>query len=89
MCIDSSSTGNGFSLEPPSSGLDRVSSAKVDIVRRDVFQRLVVAVPVVVRDKAVNFPLELLRGLPDDQVDPLFAGAMVALDLAIGLRMVR
>ena len=47
-----------------------------------------IAPAVVVFDEYTDLPLELLRALPHQQIDSLFAGAVVAFDLSVRLRVV-
>ena len=76
-----------FELVPPFD--DGLSASVVNVVGRDVSQGFVVALGVVVIDESCDRFFKLLGRLPDRQVDPLLARAMIAFDLAVGLRMIR
>ena len=63
--------------------------AEVDIGRGDVIERLVVAMIVVVFDKAGDFSFELPRVVVAPQRHKIFHGAVVALDLTLRHRVIR
>ncbi len=48
-----------------------------------------IATRVVVGDKTRDLLPQIVGILPDDQVDLLLAGPMIALDLPVGLRVIR
>ena len=48
--------------------MDGISSSEVHVIGYDVAQGLMVAFGVVVVDEDGGFPLQLLGGLPDDEV---------------------
>ena len=68
---------------------DGVCSAEVDVGRCQVAEALVVAVVVVVLDEAGDGLLERTRKVVILEQDPVLQGLVPALDLALGLGMVR
>ena len=76
-------------LEPSPPGQDSLLAAKVHVVRGNIAERFVITLGVVVVDEVRDRLLQFRRRFPHDQVDLLFAGSVVPLNLAVGLRMVR
>ena len=66
-----------------------LSSPVVYVIGRDVAKCFVISTCVVVRDKACDLLLQFVGILPDDEVDLLLTGPMIALDLSVRLRMIR
>ena len=68
---------------------DVMVAAEVDIGRCDVLERLVVAVVVVVIHKAGDLFFQLLGVIVMLQRHQVFHGPVIALDLALGHRVIR
>ena len=66
-----------------------LSSSVVYVIRCDVAKGFVIATCVVVADKPRDLLPQIVGIFPDKKVDLLLAGPMVALNLAIGLGMIR
>ena len=70
-------------------GKNRFPSAEVYVIGRHVAKGFVIALAVVVVDEAGDLPFQGHQRLPDLQEHALFAGAVIPLDLAVGVWMVR
>ena len=64
-------------------------SPVVYVIGRDVAKCFVIATRVVVVDKPRDLVLQIVGVFPDNETNLLLAGAMIALDLSVGLGMVR
>ena len=84
-----SSFSNGVAFNLFSLQEDGLASAEVDIGGREVLQALVVAAVIVVLDEAADVGFEIAWQVVVFEQDAVLQGLMPALDLALGLRMVR
>ena len=66
-----------------------LSSLVIYVIGRNVAKCFVIANGVVVRDKPCDLLLQLVGILPDDEVDLLLTGPMIALDLSVRLKSSR
>lgn len=84
-----SSFSDGIAFDPFSLQQDGLAPAEVDIGGREVLQALVVAAVIVVLDEVANVGFEIAGQVVVFQLDAVLQGLVPALDLALGLRMVR
>src|SRR3982750_75836 len=68
---------------------DRLRSAKVDVGRCDVFDALMIAGVIVVLDEGVEPPFESSGQIVVGEQNAVLQGLVPALDLALGLRVIR
>ena len=79
---------DGFSFDACAFEQDRVASTEVDVSRGQVIEALVVALVVVVIDRALDLGLEVAGQTVVREQDPVLQRLVPALDLALGLRMI-
>ena len=78
-----------LSFNPFSFQQDGLAASKVDIGGREVSKALVIALVIVVRDEGIDLCFELAGQIVVLKQDAVLQGLMPALDLALGLRMIR
>ena len=80
---------DGLSFDPFPFQQDGLAAPEVDIGGREVIQALVVAPVVVVLDEGADLGLEITGQIIVLEQDPVIEGLAPALNLALGLGMVR
>ena len=80
---------DGVAFDPLTFGADGLSSAEVDIGRREVVDALMVAMVVVVFDEGTDLSFEISGQIVVVEQDAVLQGLMPALDLALRLGMIR
>ncbi len=78
---------DGLSLDALAFGQDGLPAAEVDIGGCEVAEALVSAAMVVVLDESLDFRLQLARQVVVLEQDAVLQRLMLALDLALGLRV--
>ena len=68
---------------------DRLGSAEVDVGRREVVDALMIADVIVVLDEGVDLPFEIAGQIVVVEQNAVLQGLVPALDLALGLGMIR
>ena len=64
-------------------------STCVDVVGRDITESLMITLVVIVFDESSDCLLQLTRHIVGNKLNPSLDGAMVSLNLAVRLRMIR
>ena len=80
---------DGCSLDAFPLGEDCIGSAEVDVGRGQVAQALMIADVVIVLDEGADLPFEISRQVVVVEQDAVLQGLVPALDLSLGLRMIR
>lgn len=80
---------DGVALDTLTFCEDRLSSAEVDVSRGQIVDALVIAGMIVMFDEGGDLPLEIARQVIVVEQDAVLQGLMPALDLALGLGMIR
>ena len=80
---------DGCSLDALPLGEDSVGSAEVDVGRGQVAQALMIADLVIVLDEGADLPFEIAGQVVVVEQDAILQGLVPALDLSLGLRMIR
>ena len=80
---------DGQSFDPFPFDEDALAASEVDVGRREVAQALVVAQVIVVGDESADLGLEVARQVVILEQDSVLERLMPALDLALGLGVVR
>ena len=80
---------DGPSFDPFSLFQDRLTSTEVDIGRGEVLQAFVIAPVIVVLDESIDLLSQVAGQVIFFQQDAVLQGLVPALDLALGLRMIR
>ena len=80
---------DGLSFDALAFGQDHLGSAEVDVGGREVIDTLVIADVVVVLDEGADLPFEVARQIIVVEQDAVLQGLVPALDLTLGLGMIR
>ncbi len=80
---------DGRPLDVLTLGEDRLGSSKIDVSGREVVDALVIADVIVVLDEGVDLLLEISGQIVVVKQNAVLQGLMPALDLSLGLRMIR
>ncbi len=81
--------GDGLAFDPFAFEKDALASPKIDVGGREVVEALVVSGVVAMLDERRDLPFEISGQIGALQQDAVLGRLMPALDLALGLRVIR